>query len=244
VTKNKIVLGLAMAVLLAGGTDALAQGRALSSGRAYLNINFGAQPQEREISTADTFTLYDEQATVETTQPIKSGPVFEVGGGYRIGRRLGVGASVTFLTAQKTASALQASIPDPIFYDQFKTVTVTTPGLAHQERGVHLRATWFQPITDKLDLALSGGPSFINVEQQLTTTVTVPVGTQEVQVLTGTENGTAVGINAGVDVRYMITQRIGVGLAVEYGGGSVDLPSVSDFGVGGLRTGFGLRLRF
>lgn len=243
-TKTKGVLGLTMAVLLTGGTEAQAQSGRVPGERGYLNVNFGAQPQQRLISNAESFQLYDETATLTTNQPIESGPVFEVGGAYRVMRNISVGASVSFLSGSKTASTAEATIPDPVFYDSFRTVTKTTSGLTHAERGVHLQAMWFLPVIDRLDVALSGGPSFIRVEQQLTTTITVPAGTQDLNVASGTETGTAVGLNAGVDASYMITPRYGVGLSVQYSGGSVNLPSAPDFKVGGVRTGFGLRVRF
>jgi hypothetical protein len=244
VTKIKGVLIVTMAVVLTGGAEAQAQGGRRPGERGYLNVNFGAQPQERLITTTESFQLYDETATWTTSQPIETGPVFEIGGAYRLRRNLAVGASVSVLSGKKTSSTVDAMIPDPIFYDSFKSVTKTTSGLSHSERGVHLQAMWSFPVAAKFDVAVSGGPSFISVEQQLLTAINVPAGTQELNVASGTESGMAVGFNAGVDASYMITPRYGVGLSVGYNGGAVDLPSVAELKVGGVRTGFGLRVRF
>lgn len=243
-TKTKSVLGVMMAVLLAGAGEARAQRQPAGGGRGFLNVNVGAQPQQRLITTSESFPLYDETATITSSQPVENGPIFEVSGGYRILRSLGIGATVSFFPGRSSSSTVVATIPDLIFVDRPRTITTTTSGLSHTETGVHLQATWFLPISDNFEIALSGGPSFIRVEQQLTATASVPAGTQNVNVSLATETGTALAINVGVDGSYMFSPQYGVGLFVQYAGGSVDLPSVSNLEVGGLRTGLGFRVRF
>jgi hypothetical protein len=51
------------------------------------------------------------------------------------------------------------------------------------------------------------------------------------------------GVNIGADVTYTITPRYGAGGFIRYAHGQVDLPTVSDLGVGGVQIGFGLRVR-
>ena len=131
-----------------------------------------------------------------------------------------------------------------LVFDQPSTVTSTQPGLAHSENGVHLQAVWFIPATDKIDVALSIGPSFIHVTQELVSTVTIPSGTQSVNIAVGSEEGTAKGVNVGVDGNYLFTRNIGAGIFIRYAGGSVDLPSAPDLSVGGFQIGIGARIRF
>ena len=99
------------------------------------------------------------------------------------------------------------------------------------------------PVTNKIDIALSAGPSIIHVSQQLATG-TVPAGTQNLTASFNEETANAFGVNLGFDAAYMFTPRLGAGLFVQYAGGSVDLPSAKGVKAGGVQTGLGLRARF
>ena len=208
----------------------------------FITVNVGAQPQRRTINTSESFSLYDEKATVTSNQPIKNGVIFDVSGGYRVWRQVALGVGLSSFRSRGDAGII-ASIPDPGFFDRPKIVTGTTSGLDRSELGVHLQAVWRTPVTDKVDVSLSAGPSFISVKQQVAT-ASVRTRTQDIDVIQKSESGTAVGINVGFDGSYMFQPQYGVGMFVRYAGGSVDLPAVSDVKVGGLQGGFGFRLRF
>jgi hypothetical protein len=135
------------------------------------------------------------------------------------------------------------SIPDPSFFDRPTIVTENTSGLDRSELGVHLQVVWRAPVTDKLDVSFSAGPSFIHLTQQVAT-ASIPAGTQNVDVTQKSESGTALGVNVGVDGSYMFQPQFGAGVFLRYAGGSVDLPAVSNVKVGGFQGGIGLRVRF
>lgn len=234
--------GLMTGLLLGGAAQIGAQGQPPVE-RGFINVNVGAQPQRRDIHTSHSFPLYDEVATVTSTQPIKNGVIVDASGGYRLGPRLAVGVGFSSFETS-SASRVTAAIPDLFFVDRPKTVVTEASNLDHTERGVHLQLLWFLPVTDRIDVALSAGPSFIWVTQDLTANVSVPAGTQAVSLTQTTESGTAIGANVGFDGSYMFTPRYGTGVFIRYAGGSVDLPTVSDLKVGGFRTGFGFRIRF
>jgi hypothetical protein len=240
VKKATIEVTAITACLLACAVTAAAQAPA---GSAFLNIDVGAQPQQRTLTTSDTFTLYDEAATVTTSQPIHNGPMFQVSGGYRVWHNVSIGVGVSSF-ARSSSGSLVASIPDPVFVGRPRTVAVDTSDLNHTELGVHVKAVWFLPVSEKFDIALSAGPSFIRVGQDIAAVGPVPTGTQTVTVTKRTQHGTALGVNAGFDMRYMFAPRYGVGLFAQYAGGSVDLPTAASLKVGGFQTGLGLRLRF
>lgn len=229
--------------VLISAVQAGAQGLASPVNAGYLNVNVGAQPQRRTIRTADSFSLYDETATVTSSQPIKNGPMFDVSGGYRVTRRFVIAVGVSSFRSSST-STITASIPDPSVFDRPKTVTQDTSDLGRTEVGVHMQAVWFIPVTDKIDVALSAGPSFIRVTQELTPTVTVPARTQNISASEESQSGTALGVNVGFDGTYMLTPRYGAGVFLRFAGGSVDLPAVADLKVGGFQGGFGFRVRF
>ena len=102
-------------------------------------------------------------------------------------------------------------------------------------------------------VALSAGPSFFQVTQDVVGSVEVreagaPFTTVTVsQVPTTSVKKTAVGVNVGADVSVMATRHVGGGFLVRYATGSVDLPAGSaqvSLDAGGFQIGGGLRVRF
>jgi hypothetical protein len=243
VRQTTFVSGVFVIAVLAGAGAADAQQELVKTG--FVAVNFGAQSTQRELATSQTSTIYDETATITSSQPIHNGPILEIGGGYRVRPNVTVGARFsTFGFGRTSESTVVASIPDPVAYNRPKTVTQTTPDLTHSEQGIHIQATWFKAVTPRIDVSLSGGPSFIHVSQQLTANITVPTGTQTITVTKETQTGTAIGFNAGFDGAVMVNPQYGVGLFVRYTQGTVDLPAVTGLKVGGLQSGLGLRVRF
>jgi hypothetical protein len=231
------------AALLTFPATAGAQAGPAAGGRMFLNVDVGAQPERHTLTTSDSFPLYEELASMTSTQPIRNGAMFDVTTGYRVRDRWGVAVGVSTF-GRRSASTLVASVPDPQFFGRPKAVTSQTDNLAHRERAVHLQLVWFAPITEKMDVAVSAGPSFVRVVQELTPTATVPADTQTVIPTPVTEADTTVGANAGLESTYMFTPRVGAAMFVRYVFASVDLPAASGLRVGGVQSGFGLRLRF
>jgi hypothetical protein len=246
-TKTKTVLGLLIGLSL--GAAPHVSGQTLSSlpPKYFVNVNVGAQPQDRTIKVNESFPANEEIATVDADYNIPSGAFFEIGGGYHIGgpylRRVTIGASVSFFNHNGSGS-LAGLIPDPDFHDRPAAVVVDLGELEHKETGVHVFASYWWPISEKIDLAVSIGPSFIHVSQEVASSITVPDLTQDLNFTIGTESGTAVGINIGADATYMFTPRFGAGAFLRYAGGSEDLPSAPELKVGGFQTGIGARVRF
>lgn len=241
-TKPTTILGLMTTVVLLGTTDVGAQAASSAANAGFINVRVGAQPQRRRIHTSQSFSLYDETATVTSNQSIKNGPMFDISAGYRVWRPLAIAVGVSSFRSTGN-SGVTASIPDPRFFDRPRTVTANTSGLDRSELGVHVQAAWLVPVTDKIEVAVSAGPSFIRVRQQLTT-ATVPTGTQNITVAQETQSATALGVNVGFDGTFMFTPRFGAGVFLRYAGGSVDLPAASDVKVGGFQTGLGFRVHF
>ncbi len=242
-SKTMSVFGLIAAGVLAGAGSAQAQEAVVKTG--FVAVNFGAQSTQHQLVTSQTTTIYDEAATITSSQPIHNGPILEIGGGYRVWPNVTIGARFsTFGFGRTSESIVIAQIPDPVAYNRPRTATQTTPDLTHSEQGIHVQATWFKAVTPRIDVSVSGGPSFIRVSQQMTASVTVPVGTQTITVTKETQTGTALGFNAGLDGAFMFNRQYGIGLFVRYAQGTVDLPAVAGLKVGGLQSGLGLHVRF
>ena len=91
---------------------------------------------------------------------------------YRVWQRVYAGLSFTSGSNTEDA-ALTATVPHPFIFEEFRTVTGTTPGLKHSEQALHLQAMWHIPVTTKFDVLVGGGPTFFWVKQDLVSGITV-----------------------------------------------------------------------
>jgi hypothetical protein len=212
-------------------------------GKLFINVNGGGQTQARSVDNTFTIPIYGQTATVATTTTIPSGGIFDLSGGYKVMNNIGVALGFsTFSVTGGTAGA--ASVPSPIFFNRPLAVTIPESPAERKDRSVYVLVVGFVPITDKVELALSIGPSFIHVEQSLIASVSIPAGTQNVNPTQQTQSGTAKGINVGADLTYMFMKQVGAGAFMRYNGGSVDLESAPELKAGGFQLGLGARLRF
>ena len=213
--------------------------------RAFANVNFGLQEQSRTIDTSSTFSLYGEDGSLTTSQPIDGGALFDLGGGYKVWKNLAVGLGYSRMQSDGDV-AISASVPDPNFFENLRPLTGVAPNAEHSEHAIHLQGTWIMPVTDKIDVGFSFGPTIFMVSQDVVTDIAVTEPTPTLASATVTrEDHTSVGINLGIDLNYFFRPNIGAGILVRYAYGSVDLDSVGEsLTVGGFQLGFGLRYRF
>jgi len=223
-------------------------------GRGFLNVNLGIQVAAEDVATTNTtFSLYDETGKLTTAQTIDSQAQFwDIGGGLRIAGNFGVGFTYTRLSATGSAE-VNAQVPSPIYYDQPRTATATVDDLDHVEDGYHFQAVWMLPITDKVDIIFSGGPSVFNLKQGIVTSPQItegapPYSTVNMTVSQATTTGSQVGFNIGADLTYRFANNVGIGALVRYAAATVSLEpeggEPSDVKVGGFQIGGGLRIRF
>ncbi len=213
--------------------------------RGYVSVNVGAQAGSHDLSESGSFPLYDETATFSSTNKVKGGAMFDIGGAYRVwGNNLLAGVTFSRVSS-KSDGNVTGSIPDPVFFDRARSVTKAFPGLKHSENAVHLNAIWMLPVANKIDVGIAAGPTIFSVKQDAISsfTVTEPGPTVSSTVSSGSK--TTVGFNAGVDVQYMLHKKWGVGGVARYAVGSVTLPGASKkLTVGGFQVGVGARVRF
>ena len=223
-------------------------------GRAFVNVNFGLQVRSAtSVSTSQTFSLYDETGTVKSAQTIDAqAPFFEVGAGVRLFGNFGVGVAYTRLSTSSGAD-VTASVPSPLVYDSFRSATATVASLDHVEQAYHFQLIWLLPITDRLDVTFSGGPTAFRLKQGTVLTPTVaevgaPYTSVNLTTTAADTTGSRMGFNVGADLSYRFANHLGVGAMVRYSGRTFGLTptggSKIDVKVGGLQFGAGLRLRF
>jgi len=210
----------------------------------FVDINGGYQAASHNLVVTSTPTIYDEQARIVSTQKVGGGALFDFSAGYRVWHDLAISVGYAYSNSSADAQVV-ASVPNPVFFDQPVTRTVTATGLKHKEDIINIDLVWSQPINSKMDAALSIGPSIIHTAQELATSVNVTPQTQDVTVaFTESQSKTGFGFNIGGDFTYLIQPRVGVGLMARYVYGKVNLPAVDGLTLGGFQIGGGVRLRF
>lgn len=239
----------ALALLLLASPQARAQTSWTDT--IFVSVNGGYQVTSTDFESTANFEVYEEPSSLTATQSLGSGLVFDVSAGYRFRGNLGFGVGLSMYSSESDV-LVNARVPHPLFFDQFRTVSVTANGAKHRSIATNLNVIWFWPFSDTIDFAFSAGPSIVAVNQELISAITIAPEqgpsyvSPEITDITVTEQRkTALGFNAGVDSAYMLTSRYGVGVSVRYLWSSADLEGLADsLSPGGLQVLGGLRVRF
>ena len=213
--------------------------------KGYVSVNGGFQVGSHDLNTSASFPLYDETATVTSSQKVKSGGFFDIGGAYRVwGNNLLAGVTYVHTTSEAEV-AINASIPDPVFFDRPRTVTSTQSGAKHTENVIHLNAIWMIPVAHKIDVGLFGGPSIFSVKQQTVNTLSVTEPGPVVSAPLSEVKKTSAGFNLGVDLQYLIKNKVAVGGIARYSWASATITGATEkLTLGGFQIGGGVRYRF
>ena len=213
--------------------------------KGFANINIGGQSGSHNLETTTTFVVYDEDAEVTTTQKTGGGFLFDINGGYKVWHNLVAAVGYTFLS-DSTDGAVTANIPDPDHFGEFRHVTTTADNLSHAEHAINFMGVWMVPVTDKIDVGVSFGPTIFIVKQDVAGAITfTEPGANVTGIAKDRQSKTGAGVNFGVDVTYLLTPKMGVGGILRYTWGSVDIDGAKDsLTVGGFQLGVGARYRF
>lgn len=245
------VFTIAAILLLGASAGAFAQTTASGTG-AFLSVNGGYQATSNDFRDGATFRENAEDGRFDTEYSVTSGPTFDISGGGRIWRWLGVGGGVNRLS-RSTPAALTGSVPHPFFFNRPRAVGGDITGLDREELTLYVQVRGVVPVGSRLQVSLLGGPSWFRVKQGIVTNFTYGEEYPYDEALftgraTTTATESALGFNVAFDVAFFLTRHVGIGVLVQYAGATVDLLS-ADGGVrgvkaGGIQTGAGLRLRF
>jgi hypothetical protein len=220
--------------------------------RGFIGITAGVQASPEELSERVLFERHAETGTIQSDHPGRIGVLAGVTAGMKVGGR--VGAAIGVSQARRSAEArITAEIPHPFFDVQPRTVAGTAPGISRIETAIHGQLYYDMQPRGAWRVRLFAGPSYLHVDQETVTDVEVeevyPFDTAEFRAaVTGRARGSAVGVNAGVDVARMFTRRLGVSGLVRYTVARIDLDAPGSRSVstdaGGLHAGLGLRILF
>ena len=187
---------------------------AVKQQRGWFSVSGGVQIASNGFSDAFDLPLYTEQEHVTVDYPVKNGQVITASGGYRVWRKLSLGLGYSGYT-QSGDATVKASLPHPFFDKTFRNIEGTTRA-RRTEHGAHLLIGFMLPLSDRMRLLLTAGPSIVSVGQTFVSSVrfseTFPYDTAE---FTGTdaknESSTAAGFNAGADFFWMLSRSVGLG---------------------------------
>lgn len=223
--------------------------------RVLVSVNAAAQLTSGTIHDAfeydHPYGAGRERASVTTDYEVPTGAMFDGSVAVRIVGSLGAGVAVS---ASSTTSDLgaHARIPHPFYFNRFRDVEGSVAA-RHSETGIHLQAVYVVPLTPKVLVAVSGGPSHFSVEQRVARSVTVsetfPFDTATFSdAPLETLKTDAWGFNVGVDVGWMLARHFGVGGMVRFSRANATFVPTGrdgfDANVGGLEAGGGVRVRF
>jgi hypothetical protein len=240
--------GLALAFCVVAASSASAQQHTDVGPKGYVAVNGGGQLGNHEFQASRDFELYSEGGTIAGPSKVGNGPLFDIGGGYRVWSKMSVGGSFSYFNKKASFNGT-AQVPSPIVVGRHRAAAVDT-SLTHNEAVVHLVASWFIPITVKMDAAVFAGPSIFSVSQGFVTGVeigaeTLPFTSIDIIGTTVTkEKKTAVGYNLGAELNYLLRPHIAAGAFMRFSSASVDLPGTDSPNFGGLQIGAGVRYRF
>lgn len=195
--------------------------------RLFVFVGAGQQLTSRTFSNGATFKVNAEDARFASTYDVASGMFFKVNGGYLFTRHVGIGAGVTAFSTETDAD-VTASIPHPFFFGKPRAITGTATGLAREERSVDLHVLVTGTIGQRLRVTVFGGPSLFQVKQDLATSATFsevyPYDEAKFEgTTTTTSQRPAAGFNAGANLVFLLTERVGVGADLQFSRGTADL---------------------
>ena len=151
-----------LALLLAFYGTATAQ-----TTRGFVAINGGLQSGSKgfsQDSLVNSPLFGPEDGTLTARHPGGNATVFDVAAGARLWRQLGVGVGVSRLSRSETVG-LSGQLPHPFRFDRPRAVDGTEAGVARGETAIHVYARWGIPVSQSVEVALFGGPTFFSVSQ-------------------------------------------------------------------------------
>jgi len=249
--QSHVAITVATAWLFATPSLALAQSAAKPT-RFTIAVSGGVQQAADDVSDHFSFPKNVETESVDVKYSMKPSALIDLAAGYRVWKDLAIGVAVS-VTSGKSNTDVTASVPHPFFFNQPRIITGTENDISHSETGVHFQLQYIVPTNGRLHFTLEGGPSWLNVDHEVVTDITVtesyPYDTAAFGgAVTKSTTASAVGFNAGVDVTWLFAESVGLGGILRYTRADVDLTAVEgrtlSMKAGGLQAGVGIRVLF
>ena len=159
-------------------------------------------------------------------------PPMELSGGLKLGKQVGVGVGVSRFVQPSHSVPVDCGETNNLVtqrdYLNYNTCSLYGERRRQEEAVIHLNAVGFVPVTDRVSLIVSGGPSVFRVDQK------AEGGELRKRVA-------KLGFNLGADLSVFFSDYVGWGGSVRF----ARMPRGRYLGqLGGLQVGGGLRFRF
>ena len=223
-----------------------------SGDRVRISVNGGLQQPSTTFAATAHPPVYEGTATLTTSYTVSTGAFFDGGVFLHLSGAFGVDIGLSAFTKSQVAP-IAGSIPHPLLGNPPRPIAGTSGPLDRSEIAGRIDAAYVLS-AGWIDVAVSAGPSFFTVDQDLVTNVnfTESPSFDRVTFTGATVNSagaTKLGFNAGLDVGVKLSKNIGVGAMVRYSHASMVFPLAnSAAGVnsdaGGTHVGGGVRLYF
>jgi hypothetical protein len=220
-------------------------------GRGFAAVSGGAQLAVPGYTSTAVLTVHAEPATLEADASVGIGPAFGARGGARVWKNMAVGGGVE-VASTKQGLTVNGRLPHPFQFNSYREVSGTSDGLDRVDTLVAFELSWLAALSRRIDMFVFGGPAYLHVRQEMATRIQFTESyPYDAAAFTGVEttsvSGGGFGATGGVDVSYLLTAHVGLGLHLRYSYASTTLtPSTEPASVplGGLQAAVGARMLF
>lgn len=247
---HKTALTAAFVTLaLVGTPDASGQDRP----RTFIAVGGALQAANMAFRDNVTFVLNEEDGDLNADYQVGIGRSWDAEFELRVWRGFMAGVNVSYFDKQGRVN-VDATLPHPVFFNRHRNLVGEADGIGRTELGVHLLGAWVMPLTNRFDLLISGGPSFVRARQalvqQVDFTETAPFNSATFTGVstTGMLSKSSFGVNAGAELALHLSRHFGVGTRIRFIRASVRFDSLDGgtvpVDVGGVQLAGSLRVRF
>jgi hypothetical protein len=258
--RQRLVVGVAMCLW---GLAARAEAQPGTFERIWIDVDAAVAMAPADPAMHAAVAQPVELAELDVRYQLPRSAALDVGAGFMLTRRVGVGLSVG-ATVHEHSAEMSLRIPHPFFPNTFATDLAETDLVMQRiERTVGLHAMVVPLQRRRLRLRLYGGPTLFRMSQDAVSDIFynhfyfVRFPTNGVEITNydlRRVSGTGWGLHGGADASVFFTRVLGVGGFARYARGAVDFENTlaTSLGqtqrvsvkAGGAEVGAGLRLKF
>ena len=217
------------------------------------SVNLGMQVINDAFKNRVTFRQYQENGFFDAHYDVTKHYSIDGDVAFRVWKALAFGIGVSHV-AEPTKARIDASVPNPYFFNFPRMTSGERQGLHRREIGVHLQGQAWRVIGETFLLRATWGPSVFIARQDLVS----EIRTRESDIdfdrvtLTGhratTVTTASLGLSLGFDGTLFVTERLGLGFKVRYDRGTATVRlgsrSPTSLELGGTHASGGLRVAF
>ncbi len=217
------------------------------------SVNLGMQLINDAFMNRVTFRQYEETGFFDAHYDVTKHYSMDGDIAVRLWKALGFGVAVSHV-ARPAEALIEATVPNPYFFNFPRSTSGTRQGLKRREIGVHIQGQLWRVIGKTFLLRATWGPTVFIVRQDLVSHISTRESSIDFdRVSLASSRATTItagrlGVNIGVDGALFLTERVGLGFNLRYSRGTATVGfgsrSPTPLELGGSHAAGGLRLAF